>query len=156
MSEILLDKNPNGENYAVLLRKDMDSDTIIKQLKEKQGNAEDDNYNEIFDNGGFIGVVGTWRSDPVPELGFIFHRSAWGLGFATEALKVFAELFWTSKLQFNVMDAYCDTENEASMNALRKCGFDLVEVIKGDYVLKLMTPSTRSSMHFRLARPGST
>jgi RimJ/RimL family protein N-acetyltransferase len=156
MSGILLEQNPIGENYAVLLRKDMDPDTIIKQLKEKQGNAEDDHYNEIFDNGGFIGIVGTWRSDPVPELGIIFHRSTWGLGFATEALTMFAELFWALKPQFNVIDAYCDTENEASMNVLRKCGFDLVEVTKGDYVLKLMTPSTRDSMHFRLTRPGST
>ncbi|OGM48652.1 GNAT family acetyltransferase [Aspergillus bombycis] len=146
MSSLLLKENPIGENYAVLLRPDMD------QLQGSQEGAEDIHPYDILAHGGFIGWVGTWRTDPLPEVGFIFHRSTWGLGFATEALRAFVELFWSCKPQFTVLEAYCDTENEASVKVLRKCGFELVEVTRKDYVLPWMTPPERDTMQFRLIR----
>ncbi|KAE8351831.1 GNAT domain-containing protein [Aspergillus coremiiformis] len=133
MSSLLLDANPMGENYAILLN--------------------DSHPHASLAPGRFIGWVGTWRTDPVPEVGLIFHRSTWGWGFATEALRAFVNLFWTCKPQFNLLEAYCDTENEASIKVLRKCGFKLVEVTRGDYVLPWMTPSNRDTMRFRLVRP---
>ncbi|GAB1193938.1 hypothetical protein APSETT444_003175 [Aspergillus pseudonomiae] len=135
MSSLLLEENPVGENYA-----------------GSQEGTEDNHTYDISAHGGFIGWVGTWRTDPLPELGFIFHRSTWGLGFATEALKAFVELFWSCKPQFKVLEAYCDTENEASVKVLRKCGFELVEVTRKDYVLPWMTPPERDTMQFRLIR----
>lgn len=144
MSELLLDVNPLGENYAVLLRSDVN-------LRDKQKqNSESD---KVLQAGGFLGWVGTWKSEPVPEVGFIFHRSAWGFGFATEALNAFLQLYWQVKPQFDTLEAYCDTENEASVKVLRKSGFAFVESIVGDYVLPWMEPSLRSSLRFRATRP---
>jgi RimJ/RimL family protein N-acetyltransferase len=154
MSSLLLDANPLGENYAVLLRQSPDSDTTINQLDNGQGAAKEDSHTGNAVPGAFIGWVGTWRSDPAPEVGFIFHQSTWGLGFATEALKAFVVLFWTCKPQFNVLEAYCDTENAGSIKVLRKCGFELAEVTKGDYTLPWMKPSKRDTMQFCLVRPG--
>lgn len=143
MSELLLDVNPLGENYAVLLRSD------VNLSDKKQQDLESDT---VLQAGGFLGWVGTWKSEPVPEVGFIFHRSAWGFGFATEALNAFVQLYWWSKPQFDSLEAYCDTENKSSVNVLRKCGFVLVESIVGDYVLPWMEPSLRSSLRFRATR----
>jgi RimJ/RimL family protein N-acetyltransferase len=107
----------------------------------------------VLQPGGFLGWVGTWKSKPIPEVGFIFHRSAWGFGFATEALNAFVQLYWRVKPQFDALEAYCDTENEASVKVLRKSGFVFVESIVGDYVLPWMEPSLRSSHRFRATRP---
>ncbi|KAF7595478.1 hypothetical protein BBP40_005814 [Aspergillus hancockii] len=153
MSSLLPDANPMGENYAILHRRSPSSTAILSNNGSGQGPMSENAYTDISAPGDFIGWIGTWRSDPVPELGFIFHQSTWGRGFATEALKAFIELFWRCKPEFNVLEAYCDTENEGSINVLRKCGFQLVEVAKGDYVLPWMTPSTRDTMQFRLVRP---
>ncbi|KAE8318243.1 GNAT domain-containing protein [Aspergillus transmontanensis] len=155
MSSLLLEANPIGENYAVLLRQDMNFDAMPNRLNGIQESSQDDKQYDILAHGGFVGWVGTWKTDPLPEVGFIFHRSTWGLGFATEALKAFVEIYWPSKPQYNVLEAYCDTENEASVNVLRKCGFELVNVTRKDYVLPWMTPPERDTMQFRLIRPDS-
>ncbi|OKP11105.1 hypothetical protein PENSUB_3475 [Penicillium subrubescens] len=144
MSELLLDVNPLGENYAVLLRPVVNLNDIQQQDSES---------NTVLQPGGFLGWVGTWKSKPIPEVGFIFHRSAWGFGFATEALNAFVQLYWRVKPQFDALEAYCDTENEASVKVLRKSGFVFVESIVGDYVLPWMEPSLRSSLRFRATRP---
>lgn len=144
MSELLLDVNPLGENYAVLLRSDLSSSHYQNTDPESD---------TVLQPGGFLGWVGTWKSEPIPEVGFIFHRSAWGLGYATEALNAFVQLYWQAKPQFDVVEAYCDTKNEASVKVLRKCGFAFVESIVGDYVLPWVEPSVRSSLRFRATRP---
>ncbi|KAE8140467.1 GNAT domain-containing protein [Aspergillus pseudotamarii] len=152
MSSLLLEANPMGENYAVLLRRDTYLDDISNGLKGSQDCPDDNKPYDIWAHGGFIGWVGTWKTDPLPEVGFIFHRSTWGLGFATEALRAFVELYWLCKPQFKVLEAYCDTENEASVKVLRKCGFELVDVTRKDYILPWMTPPERDTMQFRLIR----
>jgi RimJ/RimL family protein N-acetyltransferase len=149
MSALLPDVNPKGVNYAVLLRADLDLDVEVNQARNPDSNA-------VFRPGGFLGWVGTWKSDPEPEVGLIFHRSTWGLGFATEALSAFLELFWKERPEFEHLEAWVDEDNSASSNVLRKCGFDLVETCKGDYTLKWMVPELRNSLHFRARRPDST
>jgi RimJ/RimL family protein N-acetyltransferase len=144
MSELLLDRNPLGENYAVLLRSD---------VNPSDSQSQDAESDTVLKAGGFLGWVGTWKSEPVAEVGFIFHQSAWGFGFATEALNAFVQLYWRVKPQFDALEAYCDTENEASVKVLRKSGFVFVESIVGDYVLPWMKPSLRSSLRFRATRP---
>lgn len=143
MSELLLDVNPLGENYAVLLRSN------INLINELQNDSESD---PVLQPGSFLGWVGTWKSEPIPEVGFIFHRSAWGFGFATEALNAFVQLYWQEKPQFDIFEAYCDAQNEASIRVLRKCGFEFVESIAGDYVLPWMEPSLRTRLRFRMTR----
>ncbi|EAW12064.1 GNAT family N-acetyltransferase [Aspergillus clavatus NRRL 1] len=149
MSELLQDVNPKGENYAVILRSDLD-DSVLGSLKQKR---QDMHLSADFITpGAFLGWIGTWKSDPVPEVGFILHREAWGLGFATEALTAFVDLFWRVRPEFSILEAWCDTENEASAKVLRKCGFDLVETAYGDYSLSWMTPPLRNSMRFQATR----
>lgn len=147
MSALLPDINPKGLNYAILLRTDIDLD-IDAQAQAPSPNDTD----TILRPGGFIGWVGTWTSQPRPEVGMIFHRSAWGMGFATEALSGFLELFWKDRSEFENLEAWVDEENVASGKVLRKCGFELVEVVEGDYVLKWMVPELRNSFHFRARR----
>lgn len=157
MSALLPDVNPKGVNYAVLLRADLDPSVI--QARHGSGNTDGDGDGDsdaVFRPGGFLGWVGTWKSDPEPEVGLIFHRSTWGLGFATEALSAFLELFWKERPEFEHLEAWVDEENSASSNVLRKCGFRLVETLKGDYTLKWMVPELRNSLHFRARRSDST
>ncbi|KAJ5232816.1 hypothetical protein N7468_005772 [Penicillium chermesinum] len=153
----LLENNPLGENYAVILRSGLDTKTSKQTSQEPQVNETGVDENHSNDSylppGFFLGVVGTWRSDPVPEIGFIYNRAAWGQGFATEALTAFLELFWDAKPQFNVVQGYCDTENLASSRVLAKSGFQMVETLIGDYSLPLRNPSLRSSFKFEAKRP---
>ncbi|KAL2795294.1 GNAT domain-containing protein [Aspergillus keveii] len=150
MSSLLPDANPQGENYGVFLRSDLDPHTI-KEWQRQKASVEENS--DILAQGQLLGWVGTWQSDPEPEVGFIFHRTTWGLGFATEALKAFTEVFWRLRPEFNVLKAYCDTENEASISVLQKAGFEYVETTYGDYVLPWMDPSTRNTMQFSIGRP---
>ncbi|PGH00524.1 hypothetical protein GX51_05739 [Blastomyces parvus] len=92
-----------------------------------------------------IGVVGTHRSDPVAELGYIFHPSAWGKGYATEAVSAFVYRFWLGQPETNEIEAQVDPENVASSNVLRKCGFALVAEADEDGQKLLI---------FRIFRPG--
>lgn len=146
MSELLPEKNPKGENYAITLRADLPV-SEIPQAKNFDADAE-----PILRPGAFLGWIGTWKSEPIPEVGFIFHRGAWGFGFASEALRGFLEIFWKER-DFDFLDAWCDIENLASKNVLIKCGFEFVEVVYGDYTLNWMDPKLRSSLHFRIKRP---
>lgn len=162
MSALLPDVNPKGVNYAVLLRADIDLDLAeIAQAQARHGTLGpggdgDGDGETVLRPGGFLGWVGTWRSDPEPEVGLIFHRSTWGVGFATEALGAFLEVFWKERPEFEHLEAWVDEENSASSNVLRKCGFQLVERLEGDYILKWMVPELRNSLHFRARRAGSS
>ncbi|KAF7712405.1 Uncharacterized protein PECH_004121 [Penicillium ucsense] len=148
LSELLLDVNPVGENYAVLLRSELDQQSRFPQL----GSNSTEGSDVVLQPGGFLGWVGTWKSEPTPEVGFIFHRAAWGFGFATEALQAFLGIFWQSKPQFDMLDAFCDTENSASTRVLHKCGFELMQRLEGDYTLPWMEPSLRHTLHYRATR----
>jgi RimJ/RimL family protein N-acetyltransferase len=143
MSPLLPETNAKGENYAVLLRT-----PLAPEIINSRGLASD----QVLVPGGFLGWVGTWRSGPVPEVGLIFHRACWGLGFATEALEAFLKVFWANRPEFELLDAWCDTENIASQNVLKKCRFALVESVTGDYTLPWMVPALRSSLRFQIRR----
>jgi ribosomal-protein-alanine N-acetyltransferase len=94
-----------------------------------------------------IGVIGTPRKD---ELAYNLHSSYWGKGYMSEALKVFLDLYFSSKSpsfisasnlaffgedfakeiaqNFTVPEdqfirAYADPENLASLRVLEKAGF---------------------------------
>ncbi|KAM5436318.1 hypothetical protein MferCBS31731_006011 [Microsporum ferrugineum] len=145
MSGLLLENNPLGENYAVFVR----SDLPASELDEIQRDAPADSP---LRSCGMIGSMGTFRSDPVPELGYTFHQSAWGRGFATEAVTAFLQLFWANKPQFDTIEAFSDPENVGSVKVLVKSGFVEVERQPGSYEIPWMTPSKRDLVRFRATR----
>jgi len=55
--------------------------------------------------------------------GYVLRRSAWGKGYATEALQAMVAL--AQNLQLNDVYALCHTEHRASSRVLEKCGFAL-------------------------------
>ena len=69
--------------------------------------------------GRVIGKAGCWR---LPEIGFIFHPSCWGQGFAYEALTaVIARLFASHPIP--AIRADVDPRNAASLKLLGRLGF---------------------------------
>jgi RimJ/RimL family protein N-acetyltransferase len=144
MSELLISRNPNGDNFAVIIRSDIDT----RKLPKKDDKTE----SEILQPGRFIGWVGTWTTLPTPEVGFIFHPDAWGYGFASEALQGFVTMFWELKLQYNTLDAVCDAQNAASISVLTKCGFVIEQSMEGYSTLPWMDPPLRDCVRFRVKR----
>jgi len=70
-------------------------------------------------NGEVIGKAGCWR---LPEIGYILHRSAWGFGYATEALRAAtAHVFAGHAIPEIIADV--DPRNAASLALLAKLGF---------------------------------
>ncbi|KAJ3172390.1 hypothetical protein HDU87_007894 [Geranomyces variabilis] len=86
------------------------------------------------DSGRVVGKVGFYRP---PEVGFILCRSAWGKGYATEALRAIIDAIWSGvfgqircdhgdgrgvrAIDFMVADV--DPRNDGSLKVLRKLGF---------------------------------
>ncbi|KAL3464507.1 GNAT domain-containing protein [Aspergillus heterothallicus] len=151
MSSLLPESNPKGENYGVFLRPDLDAATIDEMRRKK---ASVERSSDVLADGQFLGWVGTWKSEPEHEVGFIFHRATWGLGIATEALSGFLELFWRARPEVNVLNAYCDTENDASIRVLKKADFEYSTTTYRDYRLPWMDPPDRDTVQFEAFRPG--
>ncbi|KAJ5802055.1 uncharacterized protein N7503_004505 [Penicillium pulvis] len=151
MFDVLSSQNLHSEHFAVFLRDDIDM-SGLRQNNTHPINSNADSSQSIFEPGFLLGIVGDYSSGFVPQVGFIYHRSAWGYGFATEALTVYLEMLW-ERPQFNVVEAECDSENHASANVLRKCGFEVVEILTGKYEIPWKKPSARDYLRFRLTRP---
>lgn len=67
------------------------------------------------------------------ELGYLFARSAWDAGYATEIAHA-TTVYGFANLGFREIIALTDIENTASQKVLRKIGFSErgVEIIKGE------------------------
>jgi RimJ/RimL family protein N-acetyltransferase len=83
------------------------------------------------DTGRWVGRVGPWRPDgwPAPEVGWMFRRSAWGRGYATEAAAAcldfaFGELGWT------FAGHMIHPDNQASQAVARKLGSTLIGEVR--------------------------
>lgn len=73
----------------------------------------------IEHDGHVIGKAGCWR---LPEIGYILHPSAWGRGFASEALAaIVARVFARHPVPEIVADV--DPRNAASLRLLARLGF---------------------------------
>ena len=131
MSGLLPDQNPDGENYAVFIR----SDTSDQQ------------------DGPMIGVLGVFRSSPVAELGYTFHPSAWGRGYATEAVSEFVQRFWELRPTVDRMNAELVSENFGSMKVLKKCGFQEIERTRKEVSLPLLGTGIREVITFEIRAP---
>lgn len=138
----LLDKDFT-ENYAIFLRRENNDETNSPLDKSDTKDSED---------GDMIGVITTHKIDPFPELGYILHPSAWGKGYGTEAMTEYLKHYFVLRPQFDRLAAWVDTENAASINLMRKCGFVAERTEYGDYEIPWMEPPKRNSILFLLRR----
>lgn len=132
MSGLLPENNPDGLNYAVF---------ILPRTENEKAQM--------------IGVIGVYSPSPKAELGYTFHPSTWGHGYATEALSAFLELFWEKRPAVKIMEASTDYENYASMKVLTKCGFHEVRRLKGESVTPSKRLEERDAVVFEVEAPSS-
>lgn len=94
-----------------------------------------------------IGSVGSPRAG---ELGYMFHPSYWGKGYATEAVMAFLKTYYEimGPGAGNIV-AHTDSENEASKKVLVKCGFKQV----GREPCENVTLGMRESVIFQYSPP---
>ncbi|KAJ6006748.1 hypothetical protein N7451_004692 [Penicillium sp. IBT 35674x] len=145
MFDVLSSQNAHSEHYAVFLRDDID----LSALRHNNTHKQTPMLPQV--NQSLSLVFYLVFSDFIPQVGFIYHRSAWGCGFSSEALTVYFEMIW-KRPRFEVVEVDCDSESHASANVLRKCGFDLLEALTGKCEIPWKKPSSRDFLRFRLRR----
>jgi [ribosomal protein S5]-alanine N-acetyltransferase len=75
--------------------------------------------------GQLIGGITLGVIDPVEgqaAFSYLFNRTAWGQGYATEALKCMVRFGFEQLALSRIADS-CDGENTASARVMEKCGF---------------------------------
>lgn len=100
-----------------------------------------------------IGMLGVPRvsSPGTAEVGYIYDESAWGHGYATEALAAYMNVYWDHAKTIDAVIAMVDPENIPSIKVLKKCGFVVVEYLVKDIVLPAL--GVRDTLVFRIERP---
>jgi RimJ/RimL family protein N-acetyltransferase len=93
-----------------------------------------------------IGSIGLFGDN---ELGYLFHPSYWGKGYATEAVTAFVNAVWEALPEVQKVNGQVDSENVGSLAVLRKCGF--VEEKKEEY--ENVTMGRRIIVHCACLRP---
>lgn len=130
MSGLLPENNPEGLNYAV---------SILPEGENEQPQM--------------IGIVGVYSTSPSAELGYTFHPSAWGRGYATESILAFIELFWKKRPTVEIMEAKTDHKNYASMRVLTRCGFKEIKRLNEESVVLSKEPDKRDVVVFQIKAP---
>jgi len=94
-----------------------------------------------------IGSVGlSFRESARTNVGYAFARSAWGHGYATEALSAMIDL--AESLGLDELEAYCHIDHAASARVLEKCDFMRQELLPNYFVF----PNIDPSQHFDVLR----
>ena len=127
----------------------------LAAAKETDRPSTDDDFNRLPK------VIGACGGGVLPEIGYMFNRSYWGNGYATEALQGFLELYWKTYPdgfpglegeERNFLFGTTHPDNLASQTVLKKCGFEfwkekeLEDKYDKDSKIKLYV--------YRLWRPG--
>jgi len=84
--------------------------------------------------------------------GYVLRKSAWGKGFATEALQAMIDL--AQSLPIQDVYALCHTEHKASSHVLEKCGLQLQATLPANIEFPNLEPGKnmdvlRYSLHMR-------
>jgi [ribosomal protein S5]-alanine N-acetyltransferase len=93
------------------------------------GCRENDSITKVVEyKGDFVGSVGIspqsgWRSH-IAEIGYWIGENYWGMGIATEAVKLMTEISF-SRLNFRKLFASVHAPNKASVRVLEKAGYEL-------------------------------
>jgi ribosomal-protein-alanine N-acetyltransferase len=77
--------------------------------------------------------------------GYVLAKDAWGVGYATEALRSMIEL----ARRFRELDAFCHVDNRASARVLEKCAF--VPIARIEDTFPNLSPPRATAVHYRLA-----
>ncbi|MCA2017293.1 GNAT family N-acetyltransferase [Vibrio tritonius] len=79
-----------------------------------------------------VGITGFCYKDGVAEIGYLFLPKFFGFGYGSESLMALLE--WSSiELGIHEFEAVVTEGNVASESVLRKCGFQLAEVVPQNY-----------------------
>ena len=107
-------------------------------------------------------IIGLTGAHALPEVGYIFHPSAWGHGYATEALRAWIRMYWQRYAdghpvlhgdERGYLNARTGPDGEGSRAVLRKCGYMWFgeEEVRDE---RLRAKEGLKVQEFRLARPG--
>ena len=72
-------------------------------------------------SGELLGGIEVRIEDHRAQIGYVFRRSAWDHGYATEAARALVDHAFSAPQIWRVW-AYCNVGNEASARVLKKCG----------------------------------
>ncbi|PVH80165.1 hypothetical protein DL98DRAFT_491923 [Cadophora sp. DSE1049] len=163
------EENPDIEKFALMLLPTPNSSSSSNpfdpsqtqiqttESKEDGEGAEKRGERRGERNGEMIGFVGTNRyKEQGMEVGYVINRRYWGMGFATEGLRLFLDMYWNlpQRKYIHRLVGKTSPGNVASQNILVKCGARKGERLKD--VLELWVDGGRKSdlICWFLDRPG--
>ncbi len=97
---------------------------LVQQLSRQRPRTKFELGVVLKSENRLIGGCGIRIQNPVfmeGDLGYVFHRSYWGKGYATEATEAVID-FGFSQLKMHRIWATCDPPNKASARVLEKAG----------------------------------
>jgi RimJ/RimL family protein N-acetyltransferase len=86
----------------------------------------------ILYKGKIAGHVLSWKQEYQQEVGYWLGKEFWGKGIASQALTEFL-----TEMKIRPLYAHVATHNIASKRVLEKCGFEVLDENKKEFLLKL-------------------
>ncbi len=94
------------------------------------------------DDGRLLGGTGlAFRSATEAVTGYVFARSAWGQGYATESTRAMVAL--AKELGIKRLEAICHVEHGPSAHVLEKCGLVLETIRRNDTEFPNLAPGMK-------------
>ncbi|KAI9666473.1 MAG: hypothetical protein M1821_004409 [Bathelium mastoideum] len=149
---------PRNDSFLVGLISAAGAATLDDQVGKELKSTEWETLDEV------IGVIGC---SSTPRIGYIFHPNYYGKGYATEALQVYMDSYWSrvpsvssgKAGSFDYARAETAAENLPSRRLLEKCGF-VFQYIVGERINDesygdFFKGGFREDAFYLIARPGT-